>query len=119
MKKKQTGISLSGLMFWGVVVALVALVVIKIAPSAIEYYKIRKGIISVAQGAKPDSTVPELRKAYARQAEIDHTSDIKPEDLEITKEGNQIVISFAYEKKITLFGPVSLLIDYQATSQGK
>lgn len=119
MKNKQAGVSLSGLMFWGVIVAMLALVVIKVAPSAIEYYKIRKGIISVAQGARPDSTVPDLRKAYARQAEIDHTSDIKPEDLEITKEGSQIVISFAYEKKIALFGPVSLLIDYQASSQGK
>lgn len=116
---KQKGVSLSGLMFWGVIIAMVALVVIKIAPSAIEYWKIRKGVANVAQQAKADSTVPELRRAYAKQAEIDHTSDIKPEDLEITKEGNQIVMSFAYEKRIPLFGPVSLLIDYQASSAGQ
>ncbi|MCK6407392.1 MAG: DUF4845 domain-containing protein [Rhodocyclaceae bacterium] len=117
--KKQKGVSLSGLMFWGVIVAMIALVVIKVAPSAIEYWKIRKGVMNVAQQAKGDSTVPELRKAYARQAEIDHTSDIKPEDLEISKEGNQIVISFAYDKRIPLFGPVSLLIEYKASSAGQ
>ena len=55
-------------------------------------------------------------EAYARQAEIDHTSDIKPEDLEISKEGNQIVISFAYDKRIPLFGPVSLLIDFEGST---
>lgn len=116
---KQKGVSLSGLMVWGFILAMVSLVLIKIAPSAIEFYKIRKGITSVAQSARGDSTVPELRKAYARQAEVDHTSDVRPEDLDISKDGNQIVISFAYEKKIALFGPVSLLIDYHASSNGQ
>ena len=114
--KRQKGVSLSGLLFWGVIVAMVALVVIKVAPSAIEFYKIRKDITAVAQQAKPDSTVPELRKAFSKYAEIDQISDVRPEDLDITKEGNQIVISVAYEKKIPLFGPASLLIEYKATS---
>lgn len=117
--KKQKGVSLSGLMFWGVIVAMVALVVIKIAPSAIEFYKVRKDITAVAQQAKGDMTVADVRKAYAKYQEIDHISDVRPEDLDITKEGNQIVISVAYEKKIPLFGPASLLIEYQASSQGK
>lgn len=103
-------------MFWGVVLAMIALLVIKVAPSAIEFYKIRKGITSVAAAAAPGATVPELRAAYSKYAEIDHTSDVRPEDLDITKEGNQVVISVAYEKRIRLFGPASLLIEYQASS---
>ena len=117
--KGQRGITLSGLMFWGIIVALVALVAIKLAPSAIEYYKIRKDVTAVAQGAKPDSTVSDLRRAYAKYVEIDQIGEVKPEDLDITKEGNQIVIAFAYDKKITLFGPVSLLIEYRGSSGGR
>jgi len=113
---RQKGVSLSGLLFWGVIVAMIALVVIKVAPSAIEFYKIRKDITAVAQQAKPDSTVPDLRRAFYKFVEVDQISDVKPEDLEITKEGNQVVISVAYEKKIPLFGPTSLLIEYKATS---
>lgn len=116
---KQKGVSLSGLMFWGVVVAMVALLVIKVAPSTIEFYKIKKGITATAQQAKPDMTVAELRTAYSKFAEIDHTSDVSPADLDITKDGGQIVISVAYDKKVPLFGPVSLLIEYQASSAGK
>ena len=119
MKKNQKGVSLSGLMLWGFVLAMVALVVIKIAPTAIEYYKIQKDIKAVAAAAAPSATVPELRAAYSKFAEIDHISDVRPEDLDITKEGNQIVISFAYEKRIPLFGPVSLLIDYNASTAGR
>ena len=117
--KKEKGVSLSGLMFWGVIVAMVALLVIKVAPSAIEFYKIKKGITATAQNAKPDMTVADIRNAYAKYAEIDHTSDVTPADLDITKEGNQIVISVAYEKRISLFGPASLVIHDQASSQGK
>ncbi|MBI2307564.1 MAG: DUF4845 domain-containing protein [Rhodocyclales bacterium] len=116
---KQKGVSLSGLMVWGFILAMVSLVLIKIAPSAIEFYKIRKDIKAVVQNAGPNATVPELRNSFGKYAEIDHISDIRPADLDIAKEGNQIVISFAYEKKITLFGPVSLLIDYHASSNGQ
>jgi hypothetical protein len=117
--KNQKGISLSGLLVWGFILAMVALVVIKVAPATIEYYKIQKAIKSVAAAATASSTVPELRKAYSKYVEIEHISDVRPEDLDIAKEGNQVVISFAYEKKIGLVGPVSLLIDYQASSSGR
>jgi hypothetical protein len=73
----------------------------------------------VAAAAAPSATVPELRAAYSKFAEIDHISDLRPEELDITKEGNQIVLSFAYEKRIPLFGPVSLLIDYNASTAGR
>jgi hypothetical protein len=117
--KKQKGISLSGLLFWGFIIAMVALLVIKVAPSAIEYYKIQKDIKAVAANATPGTTVPELRKAYSKYVEIDHISDVRPEDLDISKEGNQIVIAVAYEKRIPLFGPASLVIDYNASTSGR
>lgn len=116
--RDQKGISLSGLLLWGFVIAMIALVVIKVAPSAVEYYKIRKDIKAVAAAATPTSTVPELRAAYGKYVEVDQISDVRPQDLDITKEGNQIVISFAYEKKIPLFGPASLLLEYHASSSG-
>jgi hypothetical protein len=37
-------------------------------------------------------------------------------DLEISKDGGDTVISFAYTKKIPLFANVSLLIDFAASS---
>ena len=63
--------------------------------------------------------VAELRTSYAKFAEIDHISDVAPPDLDISKEGNQIVISVAYEKRIKLFGPTSLIIEYQASTSGQ
>ncbi|MDQ5918010.1 MAG: hypothetical protein QG660_1122 [Pseudomonadota bacterium] len=117
--RHQKGVSLSVLLVWAFICAMIALVVIKIAPSAIEYYKTQKAITSVAANAPAGSTVPDLRKAYSKFVEVEHLSDVRPEDLDIAKEGNQVVISFAYDKKIPLFGPVSVLIEYQASSSGR
>ncbi len=116
--KHQRGVSLSGLLFWGVILGVVALLVIKVVPSAIEFYKIKKDIKAVVANAGANATVPDLRKAYAKYLEIDVIEAVRPEDLDISKDGNQIVISFAYDKKIRLFGPVSLLIEYAGNSGG-
>ena len=42
-EEQTNGVSLSGLMFWGVIVAMVALLVIKVAPSAIEFLQDQEG----------------------------------------------------------------------------
>lgn len=116
--KRQQGVSLSGLLIWGVVFAVVAMLLIKVAPGAIEFYKIKKDVKAVAASAPPGVTVPELRNSFAKFADIDVISSVRPEDLDISKDGNQIVIAFAYQQKIRLFGPVSLLIDYAGSSDG-
>ena len=45
---------------------------------------------------------------------IDHIVTVRPQDLEITREGNSVVIAFAYRKEIPLFTGVGLYIDYAA-----
>lgn len=114
--KYQRGLSLSSLLFWGAIVGAVAMVVIKVAPSAIEYYKILKDAKATAASVPAGATVPEVRNAFRRYAEIDHIREFQPEDLDISKEGGQIVISFDYEKKIPLVANVSLLINYRGTT---
>jgi len=117
--KNQRGVALSGLLFWGIVFAMVALLAIKVAPTSIEYYKILKDIKATAGSVQQGATVPEVRNAFSKYAEVDHIKDFSPSDLDISKDGGQVVISFAYEKKIPLFGPVSLLIEYSGSSAAK
>jgi len=114
--KNQKGLSLIGLMLVGAVVIGVAIVGMKVVPSAIEYFTIQKNIKKIASSSPPGSSVAEIKKAYIASSTIDDTSSIGPEDLEVSKEGNEIVISFSYSKKIPLAGNVSLVIDYAGSS---
>jgi hypothetical protein len=114
--RKQQGLSLVSLILVSAVVIGVAVVGMKVAPSVIEYYTVIKHIKRIAGSGA--ATVAEVRSAYERQSAIDDTPSITGADLEITKEGNQIVISFEYAKKIHIAGNVSICIDYAGSSSG-
>ena len=113
--RHQRGVSLSGLLVWGAVIAAVALLGIRVAPEVIDYYKIKKIVASTAANSS-GKTVPEIRAIFGKYADVDHIATITAADLDISKEGNQVVIAFEYEKRIPLFLNVSLLIDFQGSS---
>jgi hypothetical protein len=114
----QRGVAISGLLFWGVIIALVALLGIKLAPEYLTYFKILKATKAVAISSS-GKTVPEIRASFGKYMEVEHVSTITPADLDISKEGNDIVIGFAYEKRIPLFYNISLLIDFEGSSAGR
>lgn len=116
MRKQQRGLSLIGLILVSAAVIGVAIVGMKVVPSVIEYYTILKHIKSVSNSGA--DSVAEVRSAYDRQASVDETPSISGADLDVAKEGSQLVISFEYAKKIHLAGNVSILIDYAGSSLG-
>ncbi|CAN5566303.1 hypothetical protein BH09PSE5_BH09PSE5_11260 [soil metagenome] len=114
--RSQRGVSLIGLIFWAVVIAVVAVVGMRVFPTVNEYLTIKRTIDKIA--AEGASTVPEVRAAFERQRDVEYSiSSITGKDLNITKENEKLVISFAYNKEVDLFEPVYLLIKYQGRSK--
>lgn len=113
--KYQRGVALSGLIFWGIIFVLVAVLGMKVAPTVIEYTKILKDAKATVAKSGPETTVAEVRNTFDRFAEIDML-EFSGKDLDISKDSGKIVIEFAYEKRIPLFWNVSLLIDYKGTT---
>lgn len=113
--KKQRGFSLGSLMLWGLVLFFVAVGAMKVLPTVLEYSKILKDSKAAVAQAGSGATVADVRKAYDRFASVDQL-DFPSDQLEISKEGGQIVASFAYEKRIPLFANVSLLIEYKGST---
>jgi hypothetical protein len=112
----ERGITLIGLLFWAVLIAMVAVVALRVGPTVNEYLTIEKAVNKIARdGGK---SVPELRTAFERTKQIEYAiSSISGKDLEITKENDRIVIKYAYDKEVELFGQVYLLIKYRGQSK--
>lgn len=110
--------ALSGLLFWGIVIALVAVLGIKVTPEYLTYFKIVKATKAVAASSS-GKTVPEIRASFAKYMEVEHVQTIAPADLDISKEGNAIVIGFAYERRIPLVYNISLLIEFEGSASGR
>ncbi|MCE9568985.1 MAG: DUF4845 domain-containing protein [Rhodocyclales bacterium] len=118
--KLQRGFSLNGVMIGGVIVALVALLAMKVLPDWIEYGKVVKAVKATATDTSlKEASVPQVRAAFARRADIDEIKSISAQDLEVTKEAGELVISFEYTKKIPLFGNLSLVFDFEGSSAAK
>lgn len=111
----QRGVAISGLLVWGIIIALVAVLGMKVVPEYIEYFKILKSVKSVSTDAS-GKTVTEIRAAYDRYADVNYIQTLKGTDLDISKDANGVVIEFAYERRIPLFYNVSLLIDFHGSS---
>jgi hypothetical protein len=87
----------------------------KVLPSFLEFRTAKTAIELVARSTQNPADV---RRAFEARAAIDNINTIRPQDLEVRREGNQVVIAFAYRKEVSLFGPVGLYIDYAADSKG-
>lgn len=110
------GLTLIGLLSWAIVVGFVGYVLVQAVPTVSEYYAIQGVVDRLA--ANPPNTVPEIRRAFDRQKSIDQTiSSVSGNEIEVTKENERVVISFAYEKEIELVHPVYLLIKYKGRSK--
>jgi hypothetical protein len=109
----ERGVSLSGLIVVLAVLGVVAVFAMKIVPSYTEYRSIQDAI---AKAKATGGSVAEMQRTFDKNAEVGYISAINGRDLEITRNGGEPEISFAYEKRFPLAGNVSLVIDYAGTT---
>lgn len=111
---RQRGVTLFGLLFWGVLIAFMAVVGAKVTPTVMEYFTIKRAVAKVASGNP--ATVAAARADFERIKQIEYSIGIEANELEITKENDKVKIYFAYQREIALGGPVYLLLKYEGSS---
>ena len=111
---RQRGISIVGLVILVIAIGFLGIVGLRVLPTFVEYRAIQSAVKKARASA---STVVEMQKAFDRSAAIDDITTLTGKDLEFAKVDDDFVISYAYTKKVPLFGPVSLTIDYAGSSK--
>jgi Tfp pilus assembly protein PilX len=114
--RQQQGLSLIALIIGLIVVAMVALGGMKVIPSYLEYRSAKNAIDAIAR-ERQGATVADIRRAFDNRSAIDDINTVKAADLEITKEGNEVVISFSYRKDVPLFATIGVYLDFAASSK--
>lgn len=108
-KKRQAGLGLIALILVGLLVVALLIIGAKLVPAIVEYFAIEKAVQRIRGEAQ---TVPQLRQAFDRYALIDDIKSITGKDLDITKESDKVVISYAYSYQIPITDNVRLVIDF-------
>jgi len=112
--KRQSGISLVGLIVGIAILGFIGVLGMKIVPTFLEYRAIQ-GAIERAKKDGGDS-VKAIQDSFVKSAEVGYISSVGPRDLIIERVDGQIEISYEYEKKIPLVGPASILLEYNGST---
>ena len=97
----------------GAVVGISGVIAAQVFPTFLEYQSVVKAV-NLAQAG---NSVPEIRATFDKSASIDNISSVTGKELEVTKEGDKVVVSFAYQREIHLAGPAWLTLKYSGRSK--
>ena len=113
LRSRQRGISFIGLVFVGSLLAMAGVIAAQVFPTYIEYQAISKAANKSKEGATP----AEVRSIFDKQSAVDDFKSVSGKDIEVTKEGDKVVVSFAYQREIHLAGPAWLTLKYAGRSK--
>lgn len=109
----QRGISITSLILVLALLGVAGIFAMRLIPAYIEYNAIKKAIANAKQTG---GTLRDMQAAFDRNADINSVDAITGRDLVITRDTGEPQISFAYEKRLPLAGNVSLVIDFEGTT---
>lgn len=116
--RKQEGVSLLGFIFWLVVVLFVLLLGFKLGPAYVEYVSIKRQFQILAHDPSlAGATRRDVEGAFVRRATMEDIRSIGPNDLQVSRDGDRLIISAQYSVRVPLFGNMSALLDFNPTSE--
>lgn len=115
--RKQRGITLMGTIITLALLGFVGIMAAKLMPAYMEYASVKKIFRTMVQAGQTKGTVRDIRFSYEKLNAIEDVKSVRGEDLEITKSGNDAVISAAWSVKVPLVANVSACIDFEASTE--
>ena len=113
---RQRGLSLVSLIFIGLIAIMLLTIGFKLVPSLVEYLAIDRAVQKIKNEG---TTVREMRSAFDKHATIDDIKSIGGKDLDITKDADGVVITYAYSYSVPLADNVRLVIDYSGSTKDR
>jgi len=115
--KSQRGVTFVGMVFIAGLIVFGAIIALKLVPAYIEYATVVNHLREIARSPDARGASPkEIQMMFNKRAQIDAIDVVKGDDIEVDKEGDQVILRTAYSTKIKLFGNLNACIDFVATS---
>lgn len=117
---KQGGFSLLGMIGWVITVIFVGILAMRVVPSYLEYFTLKKIVTEVANTAASDSaTDADIRSTFEKRLDVNNITRVTPRDLVIERGPQGTVLKLAYAVRQPLAGAASLCLDFEATANAK
>ena len=116
--KKEKGLTLTGMVLASIVGVILLLLAFKIVPVYTEYFAIERNLKAMSMDPKLRNAGPKaVAGAWALRASVDDLNSLDGEYIEMTKQGEEIVLTGEYSKKVPLVRNVSACFDFKPSSK--
>jgi hypothetical protein len=117
MLSKQRGLGFSGFLFGAAALVFASILGLKLIPAYMQDARIKNTFVVIANDAELQKASPrDIRMAFSKRADIDDIKAIQPDDVEIAKDGERLVLSASYDVRIPLFANISLYLEFNPSS---
>ncbi|MCB5186985.1 DUF4845 domain-containing protein [Methylobacillus caricis] len=116
--KKQRGMTFLGLVFTIAIAVFLVVIAMKLAPSYIEYFSVKKAITKIAHDPSFSSmSKADMISSFQKSATIDDIRSVDSKDLVFLRDENgKTALSVEYQVVVPLFSNVSALLDFEAST---
>ncbi len=115
-RQRQRGLSVVGFIVVIALVALAGMIGFRMVPAYIEFFTVKKLMTNTLQTTREPFSLYQFRKDFDLKASADYVDSVRGADVEVTKEGNQLVATASWTRVLHLVGNVSLLLEFEATA---
>jgi hypothetical protein len=114
--KRQRGVTFVGMIFIAALIILGAIIALKLVPAYIEYATVVQHLRELARSPEARGSPRDIQTLFSKRAQIDNIRAVTADDIEVTREGESVVLNASYQTKVKLFGNLSACIDFEASS---
>ncbi len=111
---RQRGLSMLGFLFVAAVLVVVAMVGFRVVPSYIEYYSVKKALDDTLREGTDNQQA--MRSSLTRRLQTSYVEMVSGKDMVVTKTGNQITASLAWEQRLHMVGNAYILLEFEASA---
>ena len=116
-RRRQQGLTITGFIFVAIFAMLVVMIGFRMVPAYIEWYTVQKVMANTLATSKEGFTLYQFRRDFDLKAAADYIDSVRGSDVEVVKEGNQLVATASWTKVLHLVGNVSLLLEFDASAK--
>ena len=114
--RKQSGVSLMGLIVTLGVLGFIAVMAAKLMPAYVEYFAVKKMFAAMRDGGDLKGSVRDIRYSYEKRNAIEDVKSVRGDDLEVSKEGGEAVVTANWSVKVPMVSNINACLDFTATT---
>jgi Domain of unknown function (DUF4845) len=115
-RNRQGGLTMTGFLFTAIVAVAVVMIGFRMVPPYIEYFTVKKIMAKTLDDSKQGFSLYQFRRDFDLKASADYIDSVQGSDIQVTKEGNNLVATASWTRTLHLVGNVSLLLEFEATA---